>query len=875
MTLPQQRVDELFEQAIAFPPDARAQFLVEACGLDSELRAEVLSLLEHDERAKPDFLAPPSFPPYQGGIEGGAADGPDGLIGKQVGKYSIRRVIAGGGMGRVYEAEQDNPKRTVALKVVPTWAWSPAGRRRFEFEVEALARLTHPNIAQIYDAGTFGGNVETPKNRNAETDDQSRRREPTDILPNDGSTPDDRVAGLAPGALTHGIPYFVMEFVPNAMPITDYAERHELTVRQRLELILQLCDAVHYGHQKGIIHRDLKPANILVASESEPQALARGHLDQGSSPDGARRPVACAPGSDHSVRTPLVKVIDFGIAKATDSDVTATTMHTEIGQLVGTLSYMSPEQCAADPLALDVRTDVYSLGVVLYQLLCGCLPYAAMPTDRSRGCEPADNQSRERKRPDDQSRRREPADVPPSDDSAPDERVTGLAPDALIPNPLSMLRTICEVPPIRPSIFEPALRGDLEIILLKALEKDRQKRYQSAADLARDIRHYLAREPIEARGPSLASYAFLWTRRHPILTTAIAAATIGITILATAWTTVYLAHQRPYHIEFRDATREAVLVSYNGNVLHTWNSLAKDPMQVARIVSLPNETPSRLLFLGFHSTHPGPLRGRLCAYDIDAREYDVPKWTTRIEPDDVPTVEPEEGFVAEEFSPQRLFGPFDVFPETPGLEIVSTFSHSRSRRAIQVISSKGEVLFQIWHDGTVLSAYWLSEARLLVFAGTNDEVPWADRGVPGNERQYYPWVVWAVRPILGQRANRYVCTGRFEDCIAPAWYKCVIPFEQTDAFRDIGVDTPLNAAQEDGEHFCLKMTYTKTIFVAVIGEEGYAGAGWVVDAEGKEGGEPYYRNDAYLQFAGEGKVTPIEKFYLGPLPPIIRPPTTE
>ena len=152
------RIRELFDEVSRHPPEAREGVLTALCPDEAGLRNEILSLLEHDERAEPDFLAPPS--PVD---DPSLPDAPDPLIGARIGKYTIRRVIAGGGMGRVYEAEQDNPKRTVALNVVPTWAWSPAGLRRFEFEVEALARLTHPNIAQIYDAGTCGGNAETPK----------------------------------------------------------------------------------------------------------------------------------------------------------------------------------------------------------------------------------------------------------------------------------------------------------------------------------------------------------------------------------------------------------------------------------------------------------------------------------------------------------------------------------------------------------------------------------------------------------------------------------------------------------------------------------------------------------------------------------------
>src|SRR5262249_15160246 len=136
-----------------------------------------------------------------------------------------------------------------------------------------------------------------------------------------------------------GVPYFVMEYIPGARSLVDFVRAKKLTTRARLELFCQVCDAVHHGHQKGIIHRDLKPQNLLVDAAG------------------------------------LIQVIDFGVARATDSDVAVTTQHTDIGQLIGTLQYMSPEQVKAEPHDLDVRSDVYSLGVVLYELLCGRLPY--------------------------------------------------------------------------------------------------------------------------------------------------------------------------------------------------------------------------------------------------------------------------------------------------------------------------------------------------------------------------------------------------------------------------------------------------------------------------------------------------------------------
>jgi len=252
-------------------------------------------------------------------------------------------------------------KRGVAFK---------SALRRFEHEAQLLARLRHPAIAQVHEAGTY----------------------------DDG---------------TGGVPYFAMEYIPQATPFTEYATANKLATRQRLELFIQVCEAVHHGHQKGIIHRDLKPSNILVDSAGQP------------------------------------KVIDFGVARSTDSDVALTTMETSVGQLIGTLQYMSPEQCAADPHDLDIRSDVYSLGAVLYELLCGRVPYEVSSVQV-----------------------------------------------------YEAVHVIREQTPTRPRTIDRTLRGDLETTVLKALEKDRERRYQSAVGLARDIRHYLAGEPIEAKRDS-------------------------------------------------------------------------------------------------------------------------------------------------------------------------------------------------------------------------------------------------------------------------------------------------------------------------------------------------------------------------------------
>jgi tetratricopeptide (TPR) repeat protein len=270
-------------------------------------------------------------------------------------------------MGDVYLAVQEHPRRTVALKVIKSTTSSREALRRFEGESQILARLRHANIAQVYEAGTCGGE--------------------------EGDAP-----------------FFAMEYIPNARSITDYARAKNLGVRDRLRIFADVCDAVHHGHQKGVIHRDLKPGNVLVDSA--------GH----------------------------VKVIDFGVARATDSDLAITTLQTDVGELLGTLQYMSPEQVEADPQDIDIRSDVYALGVLLFELLTGQLPY-----------------------------------------------------DVTRVSILEAARIIKEQPPIRLSAIRTALRGDIETIVLQALAKDRNRRYQSAHDLKLDVLRYLRNEPIEVK----------------------------------------------------------------------------------------------------------------------------------------------------------------------------------------------------------------------------------------------------------------------------------------------------------------------------------------------------------------------------------------
>jgi len=317
----------------------------------------------------------------------------DHLLPAIIGRYRILRVISEGGMGTVYEAEQEQPRRTVALKIIKRGISNSESLWRFELETEALGRLQHPGIAHIYEAGT----VDT---------------------------------GFGPQ------PYFAMELIHGLQP-REFAELHHLDTRQRIELMIKICDAVHHAHQRGLIHRDLKPANILVDGNGQP------------------------------------KILDFGVVRVTDVDTRWST-ETKIGQLIGTLPYMSPEQALADPLELDTRTDVYSLGIIFYELLTGRMPYVV-------------------------SRKVHEA-----------------------------IQTIRDDDPVKISTVNRSFRGDIETIVGTALEKDKTRRYQSVFGLAIDLRRCLTDEPIAARPPSKSYQLWKFARRHKTLAAGAAAIFLGL-----------------------------------------------------------------------------------------------------------------------------------------------------------------------------------------------------------------------------------------------------------------------------------------------------------------------------------------------------------
>jgi serine/threonine protein kinase len=388
-------------------PAQRVAFLERASAGDERLRIAVENMLSAQTNAEKFFALGREAVDASARSMAGATTQSDAQmapkteiedehIGQRVGRYKLLQRLGEGGCGVVYMAEQEEPvRRRVALKIIKLGMDTKSVIARFEAERQALAMMDHPNIARALDAG----------------------------------------------ATETGRPYFVMELV-RGYKLTEYCDQSKLDTRQRLDLFVQVCNAIQHAHQKGIIHRDIKPSNILVT------------LHDGK---------------------PVPKVIDFGIAKAIEGKLTEKTLFTAYEQFIGTPAYMSPEQAEMSGLDVDTRSDIYSLGVLLYELLTGKTPFDQKELLQSGLIE---------------MRRKLKEDEP----KRPSSILTTLHGTELR---ATMERRQIELPRL-----VSLLKGDLDWIVMKALEKDRTRRYETVNGLALDVSRYLNNELVAARPPS-------------------------------------------------------------------------------------------------------------------------------------------------------------------------------------------------------------------------------------------------------------------------------------------------------------------------------------------------------------------------------------
>lgn len=413
-----QHVKRIFNAAATLSSSKRINYLDMACGDDRELRAEVEALLANDDEAD-TFLSAPA-------VQGAwlAPETQAFSVGQTIGPYTLEAVLGEGGMGTVFLAQQAEPvRRKVALKLLKRVSPNAEEAARFELERQVLAMLAHSGIAKILDAG--------------QTQD--------------------------------GHPFYVMEHVQGDV-LTEFCDREQLTIPQRIDLFLQVCDAVDYAHKAGIIHRDLKPSNVLVKWENQ-RAIAT--------------------------------IIDFGIAKGLETTLARSGQTTQHGTILGTPAYMSPEQAKGG--LVNTATDVYALGVMLYGLLCGRLPldmsgkslYAML--ERVIEAKPLSML----------------------------QRVCEAAPDNTVPTTTAL----AERRGLTVKAFKKELASDLECIVAKALQKQPEARYGSAHEFASDLRNFLKQRPVSAHQPMTWQYrANLWRKRHKALFGGIMIAASALTL---------------------------------------------------------------------------------------------------------------------------------------------------------------------------------------------------------------------------------------------------------------------------------------------------------------------------------------------------------
>jgi len=506
------RVQEVFEEALDVPRAQRALVLAARLGGEPGMLRQVEALLRaHDE----------ALPEEERGEEAQA----DGEGFPAVPRFEITRELGAGGMGTVYLAEQREPvRRRVALKVVKLGMDSREVLARFEAERQALASMSHPAIARVFDVGRTRG----------------------------------------------GRPFFAMEYVPG-VPLHEYCDEHRLSIAERLVLFAGVCRGVHHAHQKGIVHRDLKPSNVLVLEV-----------------DGR----------------PLPKIIDFGVSKALQAPLTEAALRTQLGDVVGTPAYMSPEQADLSQ-AVDTRSDVYSLGVLLYELLVGQPPFDT--GELMRAGLSAVLETLRTKDPPRPSTRFATARTARTARAA--RAASGQSGDTS--------KHAAAARRSDPPALARRLRGDLDWIALRCLEREPDRRYQSASELASDIERHLRDEPVEAAPPGIGYVALKALRRHR------AAALAGALVLAAlvAGLTAALWQYRVARASAEEA-REALAGERAARRVADGHRLS------AQALALAADDPALALLLAIEGSERAPGEGaRGALYAALEHHREVARWS--------------------------------------------------------------------------------------------------------------------------------------------------------------------------------------------------------------------------------------------------------
>lgn len=657
---------------------------------------------------------------------------PRSAIPERIGRYRILGELGSGGMARVFVAEQASPRRRVALKVLNIAAADGAATR-LQTEAEVLADLSHPSIATVHEFGIW---------REA-------------------------------GQLT---PYIAMELVPGARSVIAHATENGLALRDRLELMAEVCGALQHAHQRGVIHRDLKPENILVGEDGRP------------------------------------RVIDFGIARLMREDHGLTIDR----QVLGTPHYVSPEQIVNGSSAADVRSDIYALGCVLYELLCG-------------------------------------------------KKVWSEAGDSLA----AVVRAALRTEPPAPRSVDASIPKDVEAVILKAISREPAERYQSAHELTEELRRCLRGEPVTARRPGAWTRSMRWLGRHPIVGTVAACCVIASSSLGLTFGAVWWLNMVPHSVEIDSADPRSVLIyARSGAVIERlgFGSAVHSADLFTGGEGIPGR---RLIVVGLsRASEPDgtPLlevrelnrRGRAKIDRGWAWRPAYPMWSAAERPGEDRVSLFRSNMIAFE----------RVFPDdpTPGPQIVSIARHLPfSPSAIAVHALDGRLLHKVWHDGDLQGLKWLPNQGHFIVVGLNSEVQWSDRerAIPFSIDSGSPCVVFAHKPEF-DRVTGLIRPGCPRADVEPMWYKALLLSEAGLALpRGLDISVSWSYLRSD----LPRISVAGQVAESTAGSPIRYGWTWQVSAEGDIA--PHFENDTTViarQF--DPRLPTIDQLYWGDLPPV-------